>query len=206
MSAEEPPAKVQSTEEPPAKVQRTEDAADVADVPKPTGWESYTLNVEDAIGKGAESRHFAVLADAPVDVLLGVGPHAVHIVEHLGIKTVRDLATYKYFLVARAIAVLAPLETEGGRLPNSRMNIDKAVVSAHESKTLKELVDASVDALEGISSPAVKLLGAMGCKTIGQLAAWKYALWSEALVKFAEYEHTSTGAERKQEALLKRLE
>ncbi|MDX1957300.1 MAG: hypothetical protein SFU98_01940 [Leptospiraceae bacterium] len=69
------------------------------------------------------------------------------------------------------------------------MNINEAVDKAYESKTLKELVDAPVDALQGVSATdAVKLKEAFNIKTIGDLAKLKYVKWAQAIVTLAEKE------------------
>lgn len=56
------------------------------------------------------------------------------------------------------------------------MNVDLAADAAYEDKSLREILDAPVDALQGISAAAAKPLGALGCKTFCALARWKYAL------------------------------
>ena len=69
------------------------------------------------------------------------------------------------------------------------MNINKALDKAYEGKTLKELVDAPVAALEGVSDKDGKLLlEAFGIKTIGDLANCKYFLWAQAIAKLASTE------------------
>ncbi len=69
------------------------------------------------------------------------------------------------------------------------MNINKAVDKAFESKSLKELVDAPVDALQGVSEGDAKLLQeAFNVKTIGDLANLKYVKWAQAIVNLADTE------------------
>ena len=69
------------------------------------------------------------------------------------------------------------------------MNIDKALVKDYEGKPLKELVDAPVDALQGVSAgDAVHLQEAFGVKTIGDLANLKYVQWAQAIVTLAATE------------------
>jgi hypothetical protein len=61
-------------------------------------------------------------------------------------------------------------------------NLDKAF----EQKTLAELVDAPVDALQGVSEGDAELLKkAFGIKTIGDLGTNKYFLWAQAIVSLA---------------------
>ena len=69
------------------------------------------------------------------------------------------------------------------------MNINKAVDKSYESKSLKELADAPVDALQGVSENDAKLLlEAFNVKTIKDLANLKYVKWAQAIVFLAETE------------------
>ncbi|KNY24958.1 hypothetical protein [Pseudobacteroides cellulosolvens] len=69
------------------------------------------------------------------------------------------------------------------------MNIINAVDKAYETKSLKELVNAPVDALKGVSENDAKLLkDAFNVKTIGDLAQLKYVKWAQAIVTLAETE------------------
>lgn len=90
-----------------------------------TGWENHTLNMNDAIMKADETRHFGKLKDDPVQTLQGIGPVAEKVLEHLKVKTISDLASYKYFLLARALVNAAETEEDGKRGKDSVMNVDK---------------------------------------------------------------------------------
>lgn len=69
------------------------------------------------------------------------------------------------------------------------MNINKALDKAYEGKTFKELVDAPVDALSGVSkNDAVALKESFGVQTIGDLAKLKYVKWAQAIVEIAGQE------------------
>jgi hypothetical protein len=69
------------------------------------------------------------------------------------------------------------------------MNINKAVDKAYEGKSLKELVNAPVDALQGVSEKGAELLQeAFNVKTIGDFAKLKYVKWAQAIVTLAETE------------------
>ena len=180
-----------SSEEPPAKKTKT-------------GWESHTLNCAEALMKDDETKHFSELVDAPVQTLQGIGQHSELVLEALGCSTVKDLATYKFFLLARALKTLSETE-KGKRLEGSVMNVDKAVDKEYESKTLKEIVEAPTSAIEGLSDKAGELLSSLGCKTIGDLAECKYFCWAEAIVCAANYEEQKTAAERKMEKAMNQL-
>ena len=77
------------------------------------------------------------------------------------------------------------------------MNVNKMVDKAYETKTLKEIVEAPAAALQGLSDAAGELLDDLGVKTVGDLAAFKYCRWAEAIITAAQYEDVGTEAERK---------
>ncbi len=69
------------------------------------------------------------------------------------------------------------------------LNINKAVDKAFESKSLKEIADAPVDALEGVSAGDAELLAkAFGIKTIRDLGTNKYFLTAQAIVTLSAKE------------------
>jgi nucleotidyltransferase/DNA polymerase involved in DNA repair len=68
------------------------------------------------------------------------------------------------------------------------INVNKAVDKAYETKSLKEICDAPVEALEGVSEAQGKLLAQLGIKTIRDLGEWKFANWAQAIVQLAKLE------------------
>jgi hypothetical protein len=69
------------------------------------------------------------------------------------------------------------------------MNIKNAVDKAYESKSLKELVDSPVSALQGVSEEdAILLKKAFNVKTVKDLAKLKYVKWAQAIVTLADLE------------------
>ncbi|TGN17318.1 hypothetical protein [Leptospira idonii] len=69
------------------------------------------------------------------------------------------------------------------------MNISKAVDKAYEGKSFKEIADAPVDALQGVSEGDAKhLKEAFNVKTVKDLANLKYVKWAQAIVTLAETE------------------
>lgn len=163
------------------------------------------MNVAGALVKDSEGKHFQELVDAEVSVLQGIGPFSTRVLDALGVSTVKELASYKFFLAARAIKTLSETEEKGGRLPGSIMNVDKAVDKEYETKSLKDLCEAPAEALEGIGAQASELLATLGVKTIGDLADFKYCRWAEAITQAAEFEEMLTTKERKIEKELKKL-
>jgi hypothetical protein len=69
------------------------------------------------------------------------------------------------------------------------MNINKCVDKAWETKTLKEIANAPVDALQGVSAGDAELLQkAFNVKTVADLAKLKYVKWAQAICTLAEGE------------------
>jgi hypothetical protein len=69
------------------------------------------------------------------------------------------------------------------------MNINKAVVKAWEGKSLKEIANAPVDALQGVSAKDAELLKeAFNVKTVADFANLKFVKWAAAIAQLAETE------------------
>ena len=68
------------------------------------------------------------------------------------------------------------------------INIANAVDKAYEGKSLKEIADAPVSCLQGVSESQAKLLAELNIRTVRQLADWKYAEWARAIVTLASVE------------------
>ena len=90
-------------------------------------WKNQTCNINGAVMLGAEKNSFHELVDMPVHTLQGLPVSKEEALEALGIKTIKDLAEYKYAIWAEAIVILAQYEDEGGRKEGSTMNIGPLV-------------------------------------------------------------------------------
>ena len=75
------------------------------------------------------------------------------------------------------------------RLRRLAVNINKALDKAFETKPLKEIVNAPVDALDGVSASDAELLAkAFGIKSIRDLGTNKFFLIAQAITVLAEKE------------------
>jgi len=82
------------------------------------------------------------------------------------------------------------------------MNINNAVDKPYHIKSFKEIADAPVSALNGISAKDAELLQkAFHIKTVRDLANLKYTKWASAIVALAE-EEAVTEEEKAKEILL----
>ncbi|MFD7155618.1 hypothetical protein ACFV9C_13515 [Kribbella sp. NPDC059898] len=65
--------------------------------------------------------------------------------------------------------------------------MDAKLDKAYEGKSLEELANAPVAALQGVSdSDAEHLKAAFNIVTVGDLGTNKYFLWAQAIAKLAE--------------------
>jgi len=185
-------------------------AASAAEPPKKqhkTGWENYKLNANAALTAYESGTHFSDLVNAPVTVLEGIGMQSGLNLKGLGCETVKELADYKYYKLARALTILAKTELPDKRPKDSVMNIDKAVVKGYEEKSLKEIVEAPIHALQGLSETgAERAFESLGVRSITELAEFKHCQHAEAIVEAAKYEHVLTDPERKVARELHKLE
>ena len=152
-----------SSEEPAAKKQKTED------------WAEHKLNIENAVVKADEGKRFSELAESNIQVLQGIGPVHDQILESLKITTVKDMATYKFYLAAKAVKTLSSIEGSF-RPEGSCMNVDNLVDKDYEAKSFMDLLEAPIAALQGLTEKAQETLSGMGVKTIGDLASCKVRL------------------------------
>lgn len=69
------------------------------------------------------------------------------------------------------------------------MNLNKALDKEFEGKSLKEIIDAPVSALAGVSENDAKLLlEAFKITTVGDLGKNKYFLWAQAILALSATE------------------
>jgi len=110
-----------------------------------------------------------------------------------GVRTIEDLGSFQYFLIARAIVALAEVEVEDGRNSKSEMNINNALDKEYEPCSFKEMCFLPVEALQGVGKKSArrirkKICGGEELDTIHDLYTYKYSLWAEALVTLSQYE------------------
>ena len=69
------------------------------------------------------------------------------------------------------------------------MNINSVLMKEYEGKSFKELVNAPVTAIAGVTeSDAEHMKAAFNIKTVKDLATLKYTLWAQVIVTLAETE------------------
>lgn len=147
-----------------------------------------TLNVNNALKKQEEEKTFGELLGQPVTILQGIGPKYAEELETLGLKTIDQLADYKFYHLARSLVILSKVEEDNGRGENAKMNINKGLDKAYEALPLAQVVELPVHALQGISESKGSLWASLGVKTVGDLSKCKYCEWAEAFRIAAKFE------------------
>lgn len=151
--------------------------------------EGYSLNINNAVDKAFEMSSLSEIADAPTSALQGVSEKGREVLKKFKVNTIRDLARWKFYRIAKGISGLAALEEEGKRSAGAALNINKAVDKKHERKSFSELAKLPPSALQGLAGWADEELAKLHIKTIGQLGEWKFAKWSEWITDLAEFEN-----------------
>mmetsp|Transcript_19124 Transcript_19124/g.24116 ORF Transcript_19124/g.24116 Transcript_19124/m.24116 type:complete len:194 (-) Transcript_19124:514-1095(-) len=168
----------EKTEEPPAKKQKVID-------------EGYTMNINLAVDKGFETKSLTEISESPVACLQGISDRGGEILEKYKVKTVADLANWKFARWCEAIDDLADQEEDGCRAEGSMMNLNKALDKEYETKPLKEIKDAPLASVQGLSDAAVEYLDSLTPKvdTISKLGNWKYYKWAKSITTLAAVEN-----------------
>eukprot|EP00823_Brevimastigomonas_motovehiculus_P007602 TRINITY_DN669_c0_g1_i1.p1 TRINITY_DN669_c0_g1~~TRINITY_DN669_c0_g1_i1.p1 ORF type:complete len:186 (-),score=46.62 TRINITY_DN669_c0_g1_i1:171-728(-) len=149
----------------------------------------YQLNVNKALDKKHEGKSFAEIVALPPSALQGIAEAADKSLADFKISTIAQMGSWKYYTIACAIATLTKSEEKKGRDDKCRMNINKALDKAFETKSLKEILKAPLSSFQGLTATADKITGLGKMASIGDLAKNKYFGWAHALSVLAEYEN-----------------
>ncbi|CAE8599012.1 unnamed protein product, partial [Polarella glacialis] len=160
---------------------------------KTTAPDELDLNVEDMVDKAYQESSFAEIAAASVSALSGIGPKAKKAFGKLHIKSVQDLASWKFYKVASTIASSAERERDGQTVESGGLILQQALDKAHASKSLQLVLELKPSALSGLAPSSDKVLAELKVRTIAQLAGWKYARWAEHITGLAKREEALLG-------------
>ena len=149
---------------------------------------TYKVNCEKALKKTSEGDSFTQLRGGSIGILQGIGPVHLEAFEKLGIRSVDDLASNKFYKMAKAISFLADSAEGDFRPEDSSMNINKAVDKAYETRSFREIRDAPVASLQGVSDEKGDIWGKVGVHSVQDLANSKYFRWAEAIIEMSKYE------------------
>ena len=146
------------------------------------------MNIQLALKKEWEGSSLTTLVEQPVTILQGIGPVHAQQLADLNISTLRHLANYRYFHVARALVTLSQVEDTTASSSTTGFNLNKALDKAYETQSLHDICQAPPSALQGLTTKSDVALAGLGIHTIADLADWKFAHWAEALQVAQAYE------------------
>lgn len=150
-----------------------------------------TFNINKALKKAEEGDSFQDLTKQPVTTLQGIGPKHAEELESLSLKTIEQLANYKFFHLARSLTTLAASEEVDGRSDDSVMNFNKGIDKECQDLPLSQLIEQPTHALKGIHpDTSGQTFQSLGVKTIKDLASFKYCQRAEAIVVAARFEES----------------
>mmetsp|Transcript_83045 Transcript_83045/g.173854 ORF Transcript_83045/g.173854 Transcript_83045/m.173854 type:complete len:300 (+) Transcript_83045:135-1034(+) len=151
--------------------------------------EPFSMNVDLAVVKAYEGKSLKEILDAPTSAIQGLSEPMADILKELDVHTIRDLGTWKFFLIARALVVLSEKESHNkSQSSKGRMNIRHAVDRAHEAKNLQQVIQLHPSAFNMFSDKAGAVLEKLKIKTIQQLGTRKMFAWANAMVELEKYE------------------
>jgi len=155
----------------------------------------YRLNISGILKKDHLGKSLREIIKLPPSALQGLTEEDDKALAKFrpGVRTIEDLGSFQYFLIARAIVALAEVEAEDGRNSKSEMNINNALDKEYEPCSFNEMCSLPVEALQGVGKKSARRIRKMICggkelDTIYDLYNYKYSLWAEALVTLSQYE------------------
>mmetsp|Transcript_66986 Transcript_66986/g.211982 ORF Transcript_66986/g.211982 Transcript_66986/m.211982 type:complete len:274 (-) Transcript_66986:43-864(-) len=150
--------------------------------------EPYHMNVNLAVTKEFEGTALRIIAASPPHAIQGVAEHSDAMMKELGVKTVREMGTWKFYRLARAICALADKEEVGHTHQASGVNIRNALDAEYETSSLKDVLALPLSAFAGFPPKCDKLIADLHIKTIGQLGTRKTFAWAAAIAELADLE------------------
>lgn len=140
------------------------------------------MNIRNAITTDFKAMKLHEILKQPINAIRGVTEdNAAKVKEAFRISTVEQLAKLRFAKWAWSIQELAKFESDGGS-QESAININNAVDKAYETKTLTEILDSPMDALQGLSERQAKLLNeAFQISTVRDLANLKCILTARSM-------------------------
>mmetsp|Transcript_38315 Transcript_38315/g.119644 ORF Transcript_38315/g.119644 Transcript_38315/m.119644 type:complete len:274 (-) Transcript_38315:131-952(-) len=150
--------------------------------------DAYHMNVNLAVTKEFEGTSLQKIAASPPHAIQGVAEHSDGMMQDLGIKTVREMGTWKFYRMARAICTLSDKEEVGHTHAGSGLNIRNALDAEYETCSLKAVLSLPLSALAGFPPKCDKLIADLRIKTIGQLGMRRTFAWAAAIAELADLE------------------
>lgn len=142
------------------------------------------MNINNAIDKEYESLSLREILKKPVSVLQGLSERQADLVkEAFRISTVEQFAKLRFAKWSWAIEVLEHYKNESG---DGNININNAVDKDWEEKSLTEILNAPMHALQGLSERQADLMyEAFKIKSVKQLANLRFIKMARSIYYLA---------------------
>merc|ERR1719193_200357 len=152
--------------------------------------EGYLMNVNGALVEAHQGTSLRNVVNLPVTVLQAISEAQAKVLsENFEVRTVRDLANWKFYQIANSMLALAEVEEKNGRLDLSLQNINDAVDKQFKKKSITTIMDQKAEVLQGVGKfLQAQLSKKIGITTMKELANFKPAKYAAALVALADYE------------------
>jgi len=182
--------------------QETKDSERKEDVVKPKKSESndqpmteklqegYVMNVNGALVETHQGTPLRNLVNLPVTVLKGISEKQAKVLSaDFKVRTVRDLANWKFYVIAKSMQALAEVEEKNGRQDTSLQNVNDALDQEFEKQSITTIMEQKVDVLQGVGKVFQgRMSKKIGITTMKELANFKPAKFAAALIVLADYE------------------
>jgi len=152
--------------------------------------EGYMMNVNGTLVEGHQGTPFRDVVKLPVTVLKGISEEQAKVLcEYFEVRTVRDLANWKFYQIANSMLTLAEVEEKNGRQDASLQNINDAVDKQFEKQSIATIIEQKAEVLQGVGKfLQAQMSTKIGITTMKELANYKPAKYAVALVALADYE------------------
>ncbi|MBN1412019.1 MAG: hypothetical protein JW969_14320 [Spirochaetales bacterium] len=132
------------------------------------------MNIKNAVDKAYETMSLRDILKSPVSAIQGVSAMAAkRLKEAFRISTVEQFAKLRFAKWAWSLVSMEKYSRKE-KADTTTLNINKAVDKAYEDKTIKEILDAPVSALQGLSERQAELLAkALRVRTVRKLGTSK---------------------------------
>jgi len=185
------PKKSESNDKPMAKDDKNPKGLEMSEqVTNQKLQEGYVMNVNGALVAAHQGTPLRDVVNLPTTVLQGISEKQAKVLsEDFKVKTLRDLANWKFYLIAKSMQALAEVEERGGRQDTSLQNINDAVDKQFEKKSITTIMEQRTEVLQGVGKfLQAQMSKKIGITTMKELANFKPAKYAEALVALADYE------------------
>jgi len=152
--------------------------------------EGYLMNVNGALVEAHQGTPLRNVVNLPVTVLRAISEEQAKVLsENFEVKTVRDLANWKFYQIANSMLALAEVEEKNGRQDTSLQNINDAVDKQFEKSAITTIMEQKAEVLQGVGKFLQQQMSKkIGITTMKELANFKPAKYAAALVALADYE------------------